>query len=606
MLLLFLPLAFAAWRLLRRARRSGIKFSALSRLPAKGSNLRAKIASLTPYILLAALSLMVLAAARPRTSLAKERKSVDAIAIMMSVDVSGSMDALDLTPKGERFSRKTTRLAVVKKLFADFVAKRPDDLIGLVTFGGYAATRSPLMADHQALLNVLKGVEIPSIALDASGNAISREEQMTAIGDGLATALARLKDAKPKSKIAILLSDGVSNTGAVEPDEAAKAAAKLGIKVYAIGVGTRARRTPIFGRDFFGRETIQYADMTFDENQLKSIAKTTEGRYFSVNDRDSLAKALDEIDTLETTALDANVYNRWREHFAPFLLAGAILAFFAVSLSMSASRRVASLALIFSSLFALSANAAMPQVDEIVLQAKPKSGHLQDVWYDGSNTLYWAHTREIYKTDLAGNVLAKVDVKGHHAGLETRGGKLYVAVCPMQSETGGKTTPECRLTVGEYDENTLKLIKMHVLDINDRAGSLTILDDGSFLVGCLRPGDIALSQVRFHHLTSDFTLIKSYVLDNLPVRLGIEILKRYNGSVYLNMYGVNKEGAKLGYDSIRLSADFKEEARGRMGGATGLVFDGDNIWTGWTNLDKSTKEYTSKIVRRKFPKWAKK
>jgi hypothetical protein len=72
------------------------------------------------------------------------------------------------------------------------------------------------------------------------------------------------------------------------------------------------------------------------------------------------------------------------------------------------------------------------------------------------------------------------------------------------------------------------------------------------------------------------------------------------------MYGVNKEGAKLGYDSIRLSADFKEEARGRMGGATGLVFDGDNIWTGWTNLDKSTKEYTSKIVRRKFPKWAKK
>ena len=339
-LLFFVPMAVAAWRLLRRGRRRGIRFSALARLPSGASGWRAHVAAATPYILLAGLALLALAAARPRTSLAREKKSVDAIAIAMTVDVSGSM-ALDLTPKGERFSRQTTRLAVVKKLFAEFVEKRPDDLIGLVTFGGYAATRSPLTADHAALLNVLKGVEIPSIALDAQGNAISRDEQMTAIGDGLATALARLKDAKPKSKIVILLSDGVSNTGAVEPDEAAKAAAKLGIKVYAIGVGTRSRRTPIFGRDFFGRETIQYADMTFDERQLKSIAKTTGGTYFPVNDRDSLEKALDEIDALETTALDADVYNRWREHFAPFLLVGAALVFLAVSLSMSAARRVA-------------------------------------------------------------------------------------------------------------------------------------------------------------------------------------------------------------------------------------------------------------------------
>ena len=341
MLVLFAPLAVAAWRLLRRGRKSGIRFSAMGRIPGRSAGWRAKVAALTPLLLLAGLALLVLAAARPRTSLAREKKSVDAIAIMMTVDVSGSMDALDLTPRGERFSRNTTRLAVVKKLFAEFVEKRPDDLIGLVTFGGYASTRSPLTADHSALLNVLKGVEIPSIALDAQGNAISREEQMTAIGDGLATALARLKDAKPKSKIVILLSDGVSNTGAVEPAEAAQAAAKLGIKVYAIGVGTRSRRTPIFGRDFFGREAIQYADMTFDEKQLKSIAKTTGGTYFSVNDRDSLAKALDEIDELETTKLDADVYNRWNEHFAPFLLVGAALVFLAVSLSMSAARRVA-------------------------------------------------------------------------------------------------------------------------------------------------------------------------------------------------------------------------------------------------------------------------
>ena len=341
MLLFFAPIAFAAWRLLRRGRRSGIRFSAVGRLPAKAAGWRAKLAALTPFILLAGLSLLTIAAARPRTSLAHEKKSVDAIAIAMTVDVSGSMDALDLTPKGERFSRETTRLAVVKKLFAEFVGKRPDDLIGLVTFGGYASTRSPLTADHEALLNVLRGVEIPSIAVDAQGQAIARDEQMTAIGDGLATALARLKDAKPKTKIVILLSDGVSNTGAVEPDEAAAAAAKMGVKVYAIGVGTRSRRTPIFGKDFFGRATIQYADMTFDEKQLRSIAKKTGGTYFPVNDRDSLEKALEEIDQLETTQLDADVYNRWKEHFTSFLLLGAIFVLLSVSLSMSASRRVA-------------------------------------------------------------------------------------------------------------------------------------------------------------------------------------------------------------------------------------------------------------------------
>ena len=336
-----LPLGFAAWRLLRRGRKTALRFSAVGRIPPNAAGWRAKVASATPFILLAALALMVVAAMRPRSPLAHDRKQVDAIAIAMTVDVSGSMEALDLTPAGEEFSRETTRLAVVKRLFADFVEKRPDDLIGLITFGGYASTRSPLTADHAALLNVLKGVEIPSIAIDANGVAIAQDEQMTAIGDGLATALARLKDAKPKSKIAILLSDGVSNTGAVEPDEAAEAAAKLGVKVYAIGVGTKAKRTPVFSRDFFGRATIQYADMTFDEKQLKSIADKTGGMYFAVDDQEGLKKALKEIDELETTAIEADAYDRWDEHFAFFLLAGALLALIAVSLSMAATRRMA-------------------------------------------------------------------------------------------------------------------------------------------------------------------------------------------------------------------------------------------------------------------------
>ena len=285
--------------------------------------------------------MLILAAARPRTSLAHEKKSVDSIAIAMTVDVSGSMEALDLTPKGEKFSAVKTRLAVVKKLFAEFVEKRPDDLIGLIAFGGYASTRSPLTADHEALLNCLKGVEIPTVALDAHGNAIAQDEAMTAIGDGLATALARLKDAKPTSKIVILLSDGVSNTGAVEPDEAAATAAKMGIKVYVIGVGTKASHTPIIDTDMFGRKVVRYVSMSFDEKQLKGIAQKTGGRYFAVNDRDALVSALEEIDQLETTEIEADIYDRWSEHFAIFLLVGAFLVLIAVSLSMSAARRMA-------------------------------------------------------------------------------------------------------------------------------------------------------------------------------------------------------------------------------------------------------------------------
>jgi Ca-activated chloride channel family protein len=332
MLLLFVPWAFAAWRLLRRGRNRGIKFSALNRLPASNGGWRAWLAGLVPYLLLLGLALSVLAAARPRTASGHERKSVDAIAIAMTVDVSGSMNALDLAPAGTvRFTRDMTRLAVVKKLFAQFVEKRPDDLIGLVTFGGFASTRCPLTADHAALLKVLDGVQVSSAR---------NEESLTAIGDGLATALLRLKEAKPVSKAVILLSDGVSNAGAVEPGEAAESAAKLGIKVYVIGVGTDSEVVPVIGRDFLGREIVANGYSGFDEEQLKSIASVTGGRYFAVNDREALEAALDEIDQLETTELDADVYARWTEHFPLFLLSGVLLAVLAVTLSMLATRRL--------------------------------------------------------------------------------------------------------------------------------------------------------------------------------------------------------------------------------------------------------------------------
>ena len=244
-------------------------------------------------------------------------------------------------------------------------------------------------------------------------------------------------------------------------------------------------------------------------------------------------------------------------------------------------------------LMAVAARAALPDVEDIALEGE-YPGHLQDVWYDGKDTLYWAHTEDLLKTDLTGKILRHAKVEGHHAGIELKDGKLYIAVCVMQNKTKGKTTPDCRVTVGEYDAETLDLVKMHVTDIPDRAGSLAILPDGTFVVGCLRPQDIEKTQVRFHHLDRDFKLIKSYVVDNVPVKLGIEVIKRKGDFLYLNMYG--KPG------TVKLDKDFKEVWRGDLDGSCGLVFDGDAIWVGKTKrfpVEGKRHVYRSKLVRRK-------
>lgn len=339
--LMAIPLGVAAWRMMRRGRRSGVKFAPVRRLPLKTAGWRARVANFLPLVFIAGAALLVIACARPRKPLNRANRNVDAIAIAMTVDVSGSMDALDLSPTNIRsLDDAKTRLDVVKTLFAKFVNARPDDLIGLVTFGGYAASRTPLTADHEALLQVLKGVQVPATSFNAQGDPIDPDESMTAVGDGLITAIARLKNAETKSRIVILLSDGVSNTGAVDPDDAAKAAAKLGIRVYTIGVGTHSSRTPFRTKDIFGRTTVQYANSSFDESQLKSIAKVTGARYFGVRDAKGLQAALEEIDSLEKTTLDRTVFQRYREYFPPFLLVGVLVALAAVSLQMMASRRL--------------------------------------------------------------------------------------------------------------------------------------------------------------------------------------------------------------------------------------------------------------------------
>ena len=233
------------------------------------------------------------------------------------------------------------------------------------------------------------------------------------------------------------------------------------------------------------------------------------------------------------------------------------------------------------------AAAEMPDVDEIVLPGE-YAGHLQDVWWDGNESIYWAHTWDIVKTDLAGNVIRQVTVEGHNAGCQLKDGKLYVAVCPTSGSSIVAWTSASRLQVNEYDADTLALVAEHVLPANDRAGSLAVLADGSFVVGCLRPGDISASQVRFHRVGADFTILSTHLVDGLKVEMGIETIRRYGGSLFLMCYGA---------PIVRLDATTFAET-GRMNGydgTRGLIYDGRHIWRGVSTSASGV--WTSKLIR---------
>ena len=212
----------------------------------------------------------------------------------------------------------------MKDTFAQFVQQRPDDLIGLIAFGGFASTRVPLTGDHNALLQSLKGVDIPKETYDANGQVLNGEEMMTAIGDALATACARLPGAEVKSKIVVLLTNGDSNAGIVQPPEAMKAARALGVKVYTIGVGSTGR-APFMARDVFGRSVIGYAEVTMDEELLRQIAKTTRGLYFNVRNPQGLQDAMKHIAELERTKINRETLEQYNELFPWFLIPGAVL-----------------------------------------------------------------------------------------------------------------------------------------------------------------------------------------------------------------------------------------------------------------------------------------
>jgi Ca-activated chloride channel family protein len=334
---LVITVAIAAWLIYRRNIRSGIVFSPTSRIAFAARTWRTYAASVLPALYLAGLILSIIALARPQTVFSRLRRTADVIAIEMTVDCSGSMEALDMSSAIER----KTRLGAVKEAFTDFIKQRPDDMCGLVTFGGFATSRVPLTTDHEALLHVLRGVEVPKQGLDSNGQQVDREEILTAIGDGLATACARLEHAEPKSKIVVLLTDGESNTGIIQPDEATKIAKKMGIKVYTIGVGSDDPAPAFLVKDMFGREVMARQQVGgLDEELLKNIASTTGGRYFNVKDPSGLGKAMGEINKLEKTKIQRDEYRQYNELFPWFLFPAVVLIALGIGLNVVTTRRL--------------------------------------------------------------------------------------------------------------------------------------------------------------------------------------------------------------------------------------------------------------------------
>jgi Ca-activated chloride channel family protein len=320
-LLLLLPLCAAAWWVFRHRLRQALLFAPMHRIPAQHATWRTRLRPLAPLFFLSGLALSIVALARPQTVFSRTSRRADAVAIQMVVDCSGSMAALDFSTQ----DAQRTRLDVVKETFGRFVRMRPGDLVGLITFGGFASSRVPLTLDHPALLHSLTGVEIPREVYGPNGQPVNAEEALTAVGDALATACARLDKSDVKSRIIVLLSDGVSNTGIIKPEDATKAAKTLGIKVYTIGVGSNLAEAPFLARDMFGRPAIARARVELDEDLLRRIAEGTGGQYFNVTDPKALDRALEAINKLEKTSINTELYNQYDEHFAVLLVPAVML-----------------------------------------------------------------------------------------------------------------------------------------------------------------------------------------------------------------------------------------------------------------------------------------
>lgn len=331
--LLLIPLiAVSAGLALRRRKPPAAVFSSIADLKSLPITLMQRIRRLLPWFYALGVVLMIGALARPQAGKSESRITGEGIAIEIVLDISGSMEALDFQLDGEDVSR----LEAVKHVISSFVLGsadydlpgRRDDLVGIVAFGGFADSKCPLTLDHGALVDIVNGLQIPKPVRDRQGRVINaeiiQEELATAIGDGVALGVDRLKDSKAKSKVIVLLTDGDNNAGAVDPREAASIAKELGIKVYSIGIGKNGV-VPVPQEDEFGRTVLVPAQFRIDEELLREIAQTTGGTYFHASDSEGLADVYSQIDQLEKSQFEESKYSEYTELFRWFAGSGLAL-----------------------------------------------------------------------------------------------------------------------------------------------------------------------------------------------------------------------------------------------------------------------------------------
>ncbi len=301
--LLIIPLVYLGWYLVRyRFHYPELTLPSLKSIQPLRSSWRGKLKPLLMVLRLLTLSVIILALARPQSSLNEEEISTEGIDIVIAMDVSTSMLARDFQPN---------RLEASKEVAADFIKGRSDDRIGLVVFAGESFTQCPITTDYSVLQNLLADVKDGLI------------EDGTAIGMGLATSVNRLRDSEAKSKVVILLTDGENNAGFIDPTTSAEAAAQFDVRVYTIGVGTRGLAP--YPYRMGNRTVYQNVEVNIDEDLLKEVANMTNGKYFRATNNESLEQIYSEIDKLEKTKIEISTITRTTEEFLPFALLASLL-----------------------------------------------------------------------------------------------------------------------------------------------------------------------------------------------------------------------------------------------------------------------------------------
>jgi Ca-activated chloride channel family protein len=311
-LFLLLPLAITWYLWKRKQQVPTLKISSLQGFQTTPSIL-AKLQPILFFMRLLALSAVIVAMARPRTvDISNETKTTKGIDIVIAVDVSGSMLAKDLKPN---------RMEALKRVASDFVEQRPNDRIGLVVYAAEAYTKTPVTSDKAIIVDAVNSIKYDNVLQDGTG-----------IGMGLTTAVNRLKDSKAKSKVIILLTDGVNNAGFIEPETASDIAEQYGIKVYTIGIGTNGMAEFPYAIAPNGQFLFRMMQVEIDEKLMRSIARKTGGKYFRATSNTKLIQIYNEINKLETTEIEELKYYDYDEKYRPLILIAGILVLIEIGL----------------------------------------------------------------------------------------------------------------------------------------------------------------------------------------------------------------------------------------------------------------------------------